>query len=114
MSIRIRERNTSLGLFHFFRDISERNNDYSDTLGFKRGGGGGGHVFRFGGPWLRIRNVNIHMWVVLQKLPQFSDTHFSQVLNKLEKICFMVLQNIISLSISSKLYKFPPPQTTTA
>ncbi len=43
-----------------FSDISERNNDYSDTL--KKGvsgGGGGGHVFRFEGPWLRIRNVNI-------------------------------------------------------
>ncbi len=22
-------------------------------------GGGGGHVFRFGGPWLQIRNINI-------------------------------------------------------
>ncbi len=27
-------------------------------------------------------------WVVLQKLPKLSDTHFSQVLNKLEKIFF--------------------------
>ncbi len=32
-----------------------------------------------------------YTWVVLQKLPQLSDTHFSQVLNKLEKIFFMVL-----------------------
>ncbi len=27
-------------------------------------------------------------WVVLQKLPELSDTHFSQVLNKLEKNFF--------------------------
>ncbi len=33
----------------------------------------------------------IFSWVVLQKLPQLSDTLFSQVLNKLEKIFFMVL-----------------------
>ncbi len=52
------------------------------------------------------------MWVVLQKLPQLSDTHFSPVLNELEKIFFHGFKNIISLSISSKLYKFPPPQTT--
>ncbi len=32
------------------------------------------------------RDFNI--WVVLQKLPQLSDTHFSKVLNKLEKIFF--------------------------
>ncbi len=30
------------------------------------------------------------IWVVLQKLPQLSDTHFSQVLNKLEKNFFMI------------------------
>ncbi len=29
-----------------------------------------------------------NMWVVLQKLPQLSDTHFSQVLNKLKKMFF--------------------------
>ncbi len=45
-----------------------------------------------------------HTWVVLQNLPQLSDTHFSQVLNKLEKNFFRVLSNIISLSISSQLY----------
>ncbi len=45
--------------YQIFSDISERNNDYSDTLDFRRGGGGGGHVFCFGGPWLRIRYVNI-------------------------------------------------------
>ncbi len=28
------------------------------------------------------------IWVVLQKLPQLSDTHFSQVLNKVEKNFF--------------------------
>ncbi len=28
------------------------------------------------------------VWVVLQKLPQLSDTHFSQVLNELEKFFF--------------------------
>ncbi len=33
-----------------FSHISEQNNDYSDTLDFRRGGGGVGHVFRFGGP----------------------------------------------------------------
>ncbi len=27
------------------------------------GGGGGGHVFRFEGPWLRIRNVNIYIYI---------------------------------------------------
>ncbi len=32
-----------------------------------------------------------HNWVVLQKLSRLSDTHFSQVLNKLEKNFFMVL-----------------------
>ncbi len=31
------------------------------------------------------------IWVVLQKLSQLSDTHFYQVLNKLEKIFFLVL-----------------------
>ncbi len=36
-------------------------------------------------------NIRTHIWVVLQKLPQLSDMHFSQVLNKLEKIFFMVL-----------------------
>ncbi len=30
----------------------------------------------------------MNAWVVLQKLPQLSDTHFSQVLNKLEKNFF--------------------------
>ncbi len=38
-----------------FSDISERNNDYSDTLKLK----GGDYVFRFGGSWLKIHNVNI-------------------------------------------------------
>ncbi len=37
------------------------------------------------------RQVSKRIWVVLQKLPQLSDTHFSQVLNKLEKIFFTVL-----------------------
>ncbi len=32
-----------------FSDISERNNDYSDTLDFRRGRWGG-HFFRFEGP----------------------------------------------------------------
>ncbi len=33
-------------VFHpLFSDISEQNNDYSDTLDFRRGRGGGGHVF---------------------------------------------------------------------
>ncbi len=31
------------------------------------------------------------IWVVLQKLPQLSDTHFSQVPSKLEKNFLMVL-----------------------
>ncbi len=57
---------------HFFRDsisfflaidISDRNNNYSDTLDIIRRGWvgevGGGHVFRFGDPWLQIRNVNL-------------------------------------------------------
>ncbi len=38
---------------YIFSDISERNNDYSDTLDFRRGSVGevgGGHIFRFGGP----------------------------------------------------------------
>ncbi len=30
-------------------------------------------------------------WVVLQKLSQLRDTYFSEILNKLEKIFFMVL-----------------------
>ncbi len=34
---------------------------------------------------------NKEIWVVLQKLPHLSDTHYSQVLNKLETIFFMVL-----------------------
>ncbi len=35
-----------------FSDISERNNDYSDILDFRRGCGGieGGHVFRYESP----------------------------------------------------------------
>ncbi len=44
-------------------DILERNNDYSDTLDFRNGWEGmvgDGHVFRFAGPWLQIRNIN--MW----------------------------------------------------
>ncbi len=47
------------------------------------------HAFLFSKYW----NVSgdIHRWVVLQKLAQLSDTHFSQVLNKSEKIFFMVL-----------------------
>ncbi len=48
--------------------------------------------------WHSYVNDGKTQWVVLQKLSQLSDTHFSQVLNK----------------FSSKLYKFPPPQTTTA
>ncbi len=49
--------------------MSERNNnDYSDTL-FKRGGGGvGGHVFRSGGPWLQIRHVNILIYLYIYYL----------------------------------------------
>ncbi len=39
----------------FFSDISEGNNDYSDTLDFRSGGG---HVFRFGGHRLQIHDVN--------------------------------------------------------
>ncbi len=35
-----------------------------------------------------IKKQNKGMWVVLQKLPQLSDTHFSQVLNRLEKHFF--------------------------
>ncbi len=38
-----------------------------------------------------VYDIEKFMWVVLQKLPQLSDTHFSQVLNKLEKNFFMVL-----------------------
>ncbi len=34
---------------------------------------------------LRHFGIGIFKWVVLQKLPQLSDTHFSQVLNKLKK-----------------------------
>ncbi len=42
-------------LFFFFSDISDRNNDYSDTMDCRRAlMGGGGHVFRLGGPWLQI------------------------------------------------------------
>ncbi len=33
----------------------------------------------------------LYIWVALQKLPHLSDTHFSQILNKLEKNFFMVL-----------------------
>ncbi len=49
----------------FFSDISEQNNDNSDTLDFRRGWVrevGVDHIFRFGGPWLGIRNVNILMY----------------------------------------------------
>ncbi len=44
-------------IWRFFSDISEQNNDYSDTFDFRKGVSGGGHIFRFGGPWLRIRNI---------------------------------------------------------
>ncbi len=50
----------------FFSDISERNNDYPDTIYFRRGwvgGGGGGHIFHFGSPWLQIRNVNTYICI---------------------------------------------------
>ncbi len=47
------------GPYPIFSDISERNNDYCDTLDLRSGGDRGGHVFRFGGAWLQIRNVNI-------------------------------------------------------
>ncbi len=33
----------------------------------------------------------LYTWVVLQKLSQLSDRHFSQVQNKLENIFFLVL-----------------------
>ncbi len=54
----------------------------------------------------------INIMVVLQKLLQLSDTHKYWISWK--KMFFMVLYNIISPSISSKLYKFPSPRTTTA
>ncbi len=43
-------------------------------------------------------------WVVRQKLSQLSDTHFSQVLNKMEKNFFHGFIKYHLLSISSKLY----------
>ncbi len=49
-------------LFPVFSDISKRNTDYSETLDFRRGWGGG-HVYRFGNPWLRIRNVNTVLYI---------------------------------------------------
>ncbi len=35
--------------------------------------------------------THTYIRVVLQKLPQLSDTHFSQILNKLKNFFFMVL-----------------------
>ncbi len=43
------------------------------TLSTSEGGGGGSHVFRFEGPWLRIRNVNIllYIYVCMDKVASF-------------------------------------------
>ncbi len=43
-----------------------------------------------GAPFIRMtcNLVTSSKWVALQELPQLSDTHFSQILNKLEKIFF--------------------------
>ncbi len=57
----------------------------------------------------QVMSSGFGMWVVLQKLPQLSDTHFFQVRNKLEKNFFHGFIKY-HLSISSKLYKFPPPK----
>ncbi len=43
------------------------------------------HYFQMLASFLPPRS---HLWVVVQKLPQLSDPHFSQVLNKLEKKFF--------------------------
>ncbi len=64
--------------------------------------------------WKTAFPEETYRWVVLQKLPQLSDTHFSQVLHKLEKKFFHGFIKYHLALISSKLYKFPPPQTTTA
>ncbi len=48
--------------FSVFSDISERNNDYSDTPDFRRGRWGWSR-FSFGGPCLRIHNVNILLYI---------------------------------------------------
>ncbi len=54
-------------LFFFFSEISERNNDYSDTLDFKRGqvsgGCGVGHVFRFGSPFAVLIYFYIYIYI---------------------------------------------------
>ncbi len=60
-------------IFFLFSDISERNKDYSDTKGVS---GGGSHVFRFGGPWLQIHNVN--MWRCIGKGPIWWKWSYSQ------------------------------------
>ncbi len=45
-----------------FRDISERNNYYSDTLEVSEGG----HVFRFEGPYIYIYEVTIQVAVLIR------------------------------------------------